>query len=276
MSGLFSLIDRVAIVTGACGLLGREHSDVLAEAGSNIVVADLKMQACRELAEEIAHRRNVKVLPVEMDVSNKGSVEEMVRRAMEAFGRIDVLINNAALTVRGGSEEARGYFAPFEEYPLEMWEKALRVNLTGTFLCSQLIGREMAKQNRGVIVNICSTYGIVGPDQRIYSNARSPYDPTCFFNTPAAYSATKGAVLALTRYLATYWAGKNIRVNALTPGGVFDQHNDEFVRDYCYRTPLARMATPTDYRGAILFLASDASAYMTGSNLIVDGGWTAW
>lgn len=273
---LFDLTGRVAIVTGACGLLGREHCDVLAEAGANVVVADLWQEANRTMAEELARRRNVKVSPVDVDVSDKQSVDRMIGQVVDEFGRVDVLVNNAALTVKEGSEGLEDYFAPFEDYPLQMWERALRVTLTGTFLCSQAAGRQMASQNRGVIINLCSIYGLVAPDQRVYANVRSPYDRSMTFNTPASYSAAKGAILALTRYLATYWAGKNIRVNALTPGGIFDQHDEEFVKNYSYRTPLGRMAGRTEFRGAILFLASDASSYMTGANLIVDGGWTAW
>lgn len=273
---LFDLSGRVTIVTGACGLLGREHCDVLAEAGANVVLADLRSELCQNIAQDIANRRDVKTLATEVDITDKESVEQMVQNVLEKFGRIDILINNAALTVKIGSEQIRDYFAPFEDYPLDIWEKALRVNLTGTFLCSQAVGKQMVKQKRGVIVNICSTYGVVAPDNRIYANARNPYDTAIIFNTPASYSATKGAILALTRYLATYWAGKNIRVNALTPGGVFDQHDEEFVKNYSHRTPMGRMADRREYRGAILFLASDASSYMTGANLIVDGGWTAW
>ncbi len=276
MNELFDLSGRVALITGATGLLGREHADVLAEAGAKVVLVDIQGEACRDMAREIISRRKVNALAIEVDIANKAEVAQMVDRAIAEFERIDILVNNAALTVKGGSKQVKDYFAPFEEYQLDVWERALRVNLTGVFLCSQAVGRQMVEQNRGVIINICSTYGVVAPDQRIYENTRSPYDPTITFNTPACYSATKGAVLALTRYLATYWAGKNIRVNALTPGGVFDEHDEEFVKRYSSRTPMGRMAERSEYRGAILFLASDASSYMTGANLIVDGGWTAW
>jgi len=273
---LFDLSGRTAIITGACGLLGREHCDVLAQAGADIVVADLKPEATRKVAEDLARSRNVNVLPLEVDVSQKESVQQMVDRVINEFGRVDILVNNAALTVKAGSEQLKDYFAPFEDYAVEMWESALRVTLTGTFLCSQAAGSQMVKQNRGVIINLCSIYGLVAPDQRVYVNVRSPYDRSMAFNTPASYSATKGSILALTRYLAAYWAGRNIRVNALTPGGVFDGHDEEFVKNYAYRTPLGRMADRGEFRGAILFLASDASSYMTGANLVVDGGWTAW
>lgn len=272
---MFDLSGRVAIITGGAGMLGSEYADVLAEAGANVVIADINQEAAQKIAEKIVARHKVEALPIAVDVSDKKSVEQMVQQVMRKFNRIDILINNAALTVKSGTE-LPNYFAAFEDYPLEVWEKALKVNLTGMFICSQAVGRQMVKQNKGVIVNISSTYGVVGPDQRIYEKSRSPYDKSIRFNTPISYSVTKGAVLALTRYLATYWAGKNIRVNALTPGGVYDKHDEEFVKSYVYRTPLGRMAEKGDYRGAILFLVSDASSYMTGANLIVDGGWTAW
>jgi 2-deoxy-D-gluconate 3-dehydrogenase len=152
---------------------------------------------------------------------------------------------------------------------------ALRVNLTGMLLCAQAAGRQMLRQGGGVVVNISSTYGVVAPDQRIYEGVKSPYAESGF-NTPVSYAVTKTAVLGLTRYLATYWGRQNIRVNALTPHGVYDNHDETFVRNFVYRSPLGRMARNDEYRGALLFLVSDASSYMTGTNLVVDGGWTAW
>ena len=273
---LFDLSGKVAVVTGAGGYLGLQHADVLAEAGADVVVADLSLQAAQEAAQEIANRKATKALPVEVDVSNRHSVDQMMQDVLNAFGQVDILINNAALTVRGGSTQKSDYFAPFEVYDQDLWQKALDVNLTGTYLCSQAVGKQMVEQERGVIVNICSIYGVVGPDQRIYADSQSPHDPAATFNTPASYSATKGGILALTRYLATYWAEKNIRVNALTPGGIFEAHDEAFTRAYAYRTPMGRMGNKDELRGAILYLASDASSYMTGSNLVVDGGWTAW
>jgi NAD(P)-dependent dehydrogenase (short-subunit alcohol dehydrogenase family) len=181
--------------------------------------------------------------------------------------------------VRGGSERLSpaDYFAPFEEYKREVWDQAIDVNLTGMVLCAQAAGRQMLAQDPpgGVIVNISSTYGVVAPDQRLYEGVTSPY-ANASFNTPVSYAVTKTAVLGLTRYLATYWGRKGIRVNALTPHGVFDNHDDAFVHNFVYRSPLGRMARNDEYRGALLFLVSDASSYMTGANLIVDGGWTAW
>jgi 2-deoxy-D-gluconate 3-dehydrogenase len=219
------------------------------------------------------------VIGTQLDVSDETSVAQTVDRAVELFGRLDILVNNAALTVRGGSERLApaDYFAPFEDYKREVWDKALAVNLTGMLLCAQAAGRQMLRQDPpgGVMVNIASTYGVVAPDQRVYEGVTSPYADTPF-NTPVSYAVTKTAVLGLTRYLATYWGSKNIRVNALTPHGVFDNHDEAFVRNFAYRSPLGRMARNDEYRGALLFLVSDASSYMTGANLIVDGGWTAW
>jgi 2-deoxy-D-gluconate 3-dehydrogenase len=215
---------------------------------------------------------------------------ETVRQTEDRFTRLDILVNNAALTVRGGSERLSpvDYFAPFEDYKQEVWEHALSVNLTGMLLCAQAAGRQMLSQGGGVVVNISSTYGVVAPDQRLYEGVRSPYGEhgengenggngeKTGFNTPVSYAVTKTAVLGLTRYLATYWARNNIRVNALTPHGVYDNHDETFVRNFVYRSPLGRMARNDEYRGALLFLVSDASSYMTGANLIVDGGWSAW
>jgi 2-deoxy-D-gluconate 3-dehydrogenase len=201
----------------------------------------------------------------------------VVDAAVQRFGRLDILVNNAALTVRGGSERLRpeDYFAPFERYPRAVWDLAISVNLTGMVLCAQAAGRQMLSQGGGVVVNIASTYGVVAPDQRLYEGVTSPY-AEAGFNTPVSYAVTKTAVLGLTRYLATYWGRHNIRVNALTPHGVYDNHDETFVRNFVYRSPLGRMARNDEYRGALLFLVSDASSYMTGANLIVDGGWSAW
>ncbi|MBI2860207.1 MAG: SDR family oxidoreductase [Chloroflexi bacterium] len=272
----FDLSGRVAIITGGAGLLGLEYADVLAEAGADIVVADFRREACQEAAEEICRRHGVRALPVPVDVTDEQQVEAMTARVMETFGKIDILVNNAALTAKGGSTGLSGYLSPFEEYPLDAWERSLKVNLTSMFLCSRAAGREMARRNRGVLVNISSIYGVVGPDPRLYEGTTNPYAASGKLSAPVSYAAAKGAVLSLTRYLATYWADRNIRVNALTPGGVYEQHDDTFVKNYAYRTPLGRMADKGDYRGAMLFLVSDASSYMTGANLVVDGGWTAW
>ncbi|MBV9322225.1 MAG: SDR family oxidoreductase [Chloroflexi bacterium] len=306
---LFRLDGRVALVTGGAGLLGRGYCEALVQAGAHVVIGDVDAERAHRLAAELnATSADTQAAPtsapgapvtqtpardgglgqapaparalgVGLDVTDPASVAQTVGAASRAFGRLDILVNNAALTVRGGSErlEPADYFAPFEDYKLDVWEQALRTNLTGMLLCAQAAGRQMLAQepSGGVLVNISSTYGVVGPDQRLYEGVRSPYAQTGF-NTPVSYAVTKTAVLGLTRYLATYWGSKHIRVNALTPHGVFDNHDEAFVRNFVYRSPLGRMARNDEYRGALLFLVSDASSYMTGANLIVDGGWTAW
>jgi NAD(P)-dependent dehydrogenase (short-subunit alcohol dehydrogenase family) len=273
---LFRLDGRVALITGGAGLLGRRYCEALLEAGARVVIGDLDFDRAEALAAELSPAH---VLGIRLDVADETSVADTTRRTVERFGRLDILVNNAALTVRGGSEHLSPaeYFAPVEEYSRQIWDHALAVNLTGMLLCAQAAGRQMLHQVRpgGVIVNISSTYGVVAPDQRMYEGVRSPYVDSGF-NTPVSYAVTKTAVLGLTRYLATYWGNKNIRVNALTPHGVFDNHDESFVKNFVFRSPMGRMARNDEYRGALLFLVSDASSYMTGANLIVDGGWTAW
>ena len=273
---LFRLDGRVALVTGGAGLLGRRYCEALLQAGARVVIGDVDGAGAEALAAELDTERT---LGLKLDVTNEASVNDATQRAVQRFKRLDILVNNAALTVRGGSERLSpaDYFAPFESYKREVWQRAVDVNLTGMLLCAQAAGRQMLHQDPpgGVMVNISSTYGVVAPDQRVYDGVRSPYaDAT--FNTPVSYAVTKTAVLGLTRYLAAYWGKNNIRVNALTPHGVYDNHDDAFVRNFVYRSPLGRMARNDEYRGALLFLVSDASSYMTGANLIVDGGWTAW
>jgi NAD(P)-dependent dehydrogenase (short-subunit alcohol dehydrogenase family) len=271
----FDLGGRVAIVTGGAGMLGRQHAEVIAEAGGHPVLVDLSAAEPERVASEIEARFGRAVLGVPADITSPTDVRGAVDLTLERFGRIDILINNASLTVRGGAERLAGYFAPFEEYSLDLWQRSLDVGLTGAFLMCQAAGRVFVERGGGVILNIASTAGVVGPDHRIYDGITDPYSGQPF-NTPIAYSATKAGILGMTRYLATYWAQKNVRVNALSPGGVFDGHSDRFVENYSYRVPLARMADRSEYKGAVLFLISDASSYMTGANLIVDGGWTCW
>jgi NAD(P)-dependent dehydrogenase (short-subunit alcohol dehydrogenase family) len=256
-------------------MLGRQHAEVVAEAGGHPVLVDLPDAEPARAATEIGERFTTAALAIAADVTSELDVRKVVETTLSHFGRIDILINNASLTVRRGAERLPGYFAPFEEYRLELWQRTLDVGLTGVFLMCQAVGRIMVERGGGVILNIASTAGVVGPDHRIYEGITDPYTGQPF-NTPIAYSATKAGVLGMTRYLATYWAAKNVRVNALSPGGVFDGHEERFVRSYSNRVPLGRMADRSEYKGAVLFLISDASSYMSGANLIVDGGWTCW
>lgn len=263
----FDLSGRVALVTGGAGLLGQQFCRTLLEAGASVMVVDLNEEGAGELASKLG----AKAKAIGCNVGEKTSVLAAVYAAMKNFGRLDILVNSAALDPKFDASEAGKHNTSFEDYALEDWEKALRVNLTGAFLFSQAAVKEMLKQKSGVIINICSTYGLGGPDQRIYQKkGRVP------MYKPVDYTVTKAGILGLTKYLATYYGDKNIRVNALTPGGVQNTQDEEFVQAYSARAVLGRMAHPDEMNGALLFLASDASSYMTGANLVVDGGWTAW
>jgi NAD(P)-dependent dehydrogenase (short-subunit alcohol dehydrogenase family) len=277
LPALFDLHDRVALVTGGAGLLGTEFCQTLALAGSRIAVADLNGNAAISLAEEINKRwgtsggsRDRQAIGIETNIAEPGSVREMVQATLNAFGRLDILVNSAVLDPKFDPQHG-GHTNSFEEYPLEAWNQAISVNLTGMFLCCQAAARPMLEQGAGVMINLSSIYGLTAPDQRLYQREGQPTQ-----YKPVYYSVTKAGVLGLTRYLAAYFAGKNIRVNALTPGGVYNGHDEEFVQAYSARAVLGRMAQKDDMNGALLFLASDASAYMTGANLVVDGGWTTW
>ncbi|MEJ5352362.1 MAG: SDR family oxidoreductase [Melioribacteraceae bacterium] len=265
---LFSLKNKVAIVTGAIGLIGKEHCKALSEAGANVVVADLNEDKCKEFAATLP----TESLGIYLDVTNPDSIKNLRDKVLNKFGHIDILVNNAAINDMFENPKAALEQSKFENYPLELWQKSVDVNLTGVFLCSQIIGSVMAKQKYGSIINIASTYGITAPDQSLYKNK----DGKQTFYKPPAYSATKGAVIMFTKYLAAYWGKDGVRVNTLTPGGVENSQDEFFIEKYSSRTMLGRMAQPDDYKGALIFLASDASSYMTGANLIVDGGWTAW
>jgi NAD(P)-dependent dehydrogenase (short-subunit alcohol dehydrogenase family) len=269
----FRLENQVIIVTGGAGLLGKQYAYAIAEVGGVPVIADRDADAAMEIAKAVTVKTGMQALGLYVDVTNKDSVDALIEQTLKRFGRIDGLINNAAINPKFEDSHPNEHTYSFENYPLDLWNQSLAVNITGMFLCAQAVAKVMLSQGKGSIINIASTYGLVGPDQRIYQKA----DPKAQVNyKPVAYSVTKSAVLGLTRYLATYWAGKNIRVNTLTPGGVYNDHDDEFVHQYSHRTPLGRMARQDEYNGAVVFLLSDASSYMTGSNLIVDGGWTAW
>lgn len=264
----FSLKNKVAVVTGALGLLGRQHCYALAEAGANVIVCDLDESKCGKFAKTLA----VSGLGAGVDITRADSVKELKAKILNQYSKVDILVNNAAINDMFEDPATAGEQSMFENYSLEMFRKSLEVNVTGTFICSQVIGAEMAKAGKGSIINIASTYGIVGPDQSIYKDDKGKQT----FYKSAAYPVTKGAVISFTKFLAAYWGNKGVRVNALSPGGVENNQDKYFIDNYSKKTPLERMAKPDDYKGALVFLASDASAYMTGANLIVDGGWTAW
>jgi NAD(P)-dependent dehydrogenase (short-subunit alcohol dehydrogenase family) len=267
---LFSLRGRTAIVTGAAGLLGREHCLALGKAGANVVATDLDAQALEGAAREL-EERDIHTLSLPADITDRGTLEALRDAALARFGAIDVLVHSAAIDDKF-DPQADVAATRFEVYPLERWRRSLDVNVTGAFLSCQVFGSEMARRGRGSIINIASTYGMVAPDPSLYEDANGRRR---FLKSPA-YPTGKGAVLALSRYLAAYWGPAGVRVNSLSPGGVEAGQDVEFVARYGRRTPLGRMARRDEYHGAVVFLASDASSYVTGSNLVVDGGWTSW
>lgn len=269
----FDLADRVAIVTGGAGQLGVEFCRTLAEAGAAVMVADLNLKAADKTAEALSDS-GYRAAAFGLDVTRFELTRGLVAETLSRFGHLDILVNSAALDPKFDPGAVERGITPgaFEDYPVEQWNDALHVNLTGMFLVTQAcIGPMLDQGKKGNIINICSTYGLNGPDQRIYikDGKRVAYKPVY-------YTTTKAGVLGFTKYLAAYYAGTEIRVNALTPGGVFNDHEEYFVKNYSAKTILGRMARKDEMNGALLFLASDASSYMTGNNVIVDGGWTAW
>lgn len=267
----FDLSGRVAVVTGGAGLLGVQFCQTLAAAGAQVALVDVEGERAGQAAAELK-RQGYPVVEATADITQPEQVNSLVAKLLERYGRLDILVNSAALDPKFDQEKIGEQGAnAFEDYPLAGWRQALDVNLTGMFLCSQAAAKPMLEQGKGVIINLCSMYGLVAPDQRLYQREGQPPQ-----FKPVTYSVTKAGVVGFTKYLAAYYAGKNIRVNALTPGGVFNDHDDEFVQRYSAKAVLGRMAEKDEMNGALLFLASDASSYMTGANLVVDGGWTAW
>jgi NAD(P)-dependent dehydrogenase (short-subunit alcohol dehydrogenase family) len=267
MSDVFDVTGRVMVVTGGCGQLGRQFCLALARRGARVAALDVTAAAGGD-SSTFGHEQ---ILPVRVDVTSRDSIEAALKIVNARWGVPHGLVNAAAIDAPPDAPAQDN--GPFEHVPESSWDRVMDVNVKGTMLCCQVVGGQMADAGRGSIVNISSIYGIVSPDQRLYEYRRETGEA---FVKPVAYSASKSALLNLTRYLATYWADKNVRVNTVTFGGVFNGQDDRFVEAYKARVPLKRMAQPDEYNGAIVFLLSDASSYMTGSNLVIDGGWTAW
>lgn len=267
---LFDLTGKTVIVTGGVGILGRGFCRGLAEFGANVVVADLRGDEAREFADELARDYGGGALGVACDVADQTSVTELVQRSLDRFGRIDGLHNNAA----SKSADLKAFFAPVEDYSLAEWRQVMSVDLDGMFLVAQAVGVQMKRQGRGgSIVQTSSVYGMVASDKRIYEGSQYLGLP---ITNPPVYAAAKAGLIGLTRYLAAYWGDLGIRVNALVPGGVESGQNDIFKQRYAARVPLGRMALADEMVGALVYLISDASSYVTGHSLVVDGGLTAW
>lgn len=265
----FSLEGKTAIVTGALGLLGKEFCKGLAEFGANVVVVDLDEKKAEDFSKELSYKYKVKSLGIKCDVSREEDVNNMVERVLEEYPKIDILHNNAATK----TDDLEGFFAPFEEYSLDNWRKVMSVNIDGMFLVAQKVGQHMEKGGGGSIIQTSSIYGLVAPDMRIYKGAVYLNKN---INTPAVYTVSKAAVIGLTKYLAAYWGDKKIRVNTLILGGNESGQNETFVKNYSHKVPLGRMGYPDEMVGALIYLASDASSYVTGQSIVVDGGFSIW
>ena len=268
----FSLKDRVAIITGGAGLLGIRHGEAIAAAGGVAVLADLRGGDAEARAMEIAKATGGRAAGMTCDVTRAESIEALLEGVMSRFGRVDILVNNAA---NNPKVEAPGQaFSRLENFPIDQWQADVAVGLTGPFLCAKIIGGALARQKRGAIVNISSEYGVIAPDQRLYvkAGARPEQQPV----KPVTYTVVKAGLHGLTIYLATYWADAGVRVNTITLGGVESGQPAEFLERAAQKIPLGRMARPHDFQGALVYLCSDAAAFVTGANLIVDGGKTIW
>lgn len=258
------LQGRVALITGGGGHVGSAMSEALAELGAAIAILDMAKDACATVARRIHEAYGVETLALVVDLMDEQAVRSVPERILDRVGRLDILVNCAALV---GTSEMKGWATPFLEQSPDTWRLALEVNLTAPFVLVQACAEALAASGHGSVINIGSTYGMVGPDMRLYDNTP--------MGNPAAYAASKGGLLQLTRWLATVLAPE-VRVNAITPGGVWRNQPQVFRERYVARTPLRRMATEEDLKGAVAYLASDLSAYVTGHNLVVDGGWTVW
>lgn len=273
LSPEFRLEGKVVLLTGALGLIGTEVSDAIAAAGGNLVLADIgSLEKIEEAGRELAYRHGGRCLSVQTDISDPHSVTEMVRKAVVDLGRVDVFIHCAAIDAKFDSRIDETSPSSFEMFPLEAWERSVKVNVTGTFLAIQAVVKEMLKRNSGNIITVASTYSLVAPDQSLYD--RGGGGPHKY--KPADYVATKSLVPNFTRYLATTYARQGIRANCIVPHGIWNEHPEWFIQNFERLSPMGRMCKVSELRGPFIFLASDASSYMTGSTLVVDGGWTAW
>jgi NAD(P)-dependent dehydrogenase (short-subunit alcohol dehydrogenase family) len=272
IENLFDLTGRVAVITGGAGLLGEQHARAIAAAGGIPVLVDIQPQRATEKAMLLSYEFGM-AFGLAADITNEAEVESLLAKILARFGRLDILINNAANNPKmEASTEVN--FSRLENFPVTQWEADIAVGLTGAFLCSKVFGSHMAANGGGVIVNVASDLALIAPDQRIYRQMNAPEDMQPV--KPVTYSVVKSALVGLTRYLATYWADKKVRVNAISPGGVCNGQPEDFVERLTNLIPLGRMAGKDEYQGAIVFLCSDASSYMTGTNLVMDGGRSCW
>lgn len=272
----FNLVGRTAIITGAAGLLGVEHASALLESGARVVLTDVNTQALEAARISLAKQFDSKqILTFDMDVSQHAAIKRVAKKLWSMGIRIDILINNAAIDPKVRKEQGVLETSRLEHFPIEQWNLQLSIGLTGAFLCSQVFGTAMAADGKGgVILNVASDLSVFAPDQRLYRKPDLPDEMQPV--KPVTYSVIKSGLVGLTRYLSTYWSERGVRCNALSPGGVFNGQGEEFVLRVESLIPLGRMARKDEYRSAVMFLCSDASSYMNGQNVVMDGGRSVW
>lgn len=271
----FKIRNRVIIITGGAGFLGRKHAEAILDGGGIPVLIDISQESLKRAKEELLRAYPEGVIEIyRADIKDRNAMEQLAEEICEKYSRIDGLINNAANNpkVEGNAKNMKNI--RFEDFPIDIWMDDLAVGLTGALVCSQVFGSIMAKHNKGVILNISSDLGIIAPDQRIYKKDGLAEEEQMV--KPVTYSVIKHGIIGLTKYLATYWAQKGVRANSLCPAGVFNNQNEEFLDKLSNLIPMGRMADSDEYKGTILYLLSDASSYMTGATVVVDGGRSCW
>ena len=263
-NNLFDLTRKIAFITGGAGLLATEHAIALSSYGAKVILSDINSDNAEAIKNNLKEQ-DCDVDFIQCDVTSKESWYEALQYLIDHYGKIDILVNNAGFT---NQSKSKNFDASFENFPLEDWNNIMNVNLTGTFLGCQVIGSQMLKAKSGAIINIASLYGVVSPNHNMY--------PGTGISQPVAYSVSKHGVVSLTKYLATLWADKGVRVNCLTPGGIWNGHDGLFLERFKNLNPIGRMSDKSELRGGLVYLASEASSHVVGHNLIIDGGWTAW
>lgn len=271
----FDLCNKVAIITGGAGLLGKKHAEAILEANGTPILLDVskeKLESAIIMLKE--NYNNCNIDGYVADITNKDCIQKLSEKIINQYGHIDILINNAANNPKMEDKSKSLLMSRFETFPLEVWNEDINIGLTGALICSQIFGAVMLKQKKGVILNISSDLGIIAPDQRIYKKAGLEENEQ--ITKPVTYSIIKHGLIGLTKYISTYWADKGIRANTLCPAGVENGQEDEFIEKLTNLIPMGRMANVNEYKSTVLYLVSDASSYMTGSTVIVDGGRTCW
>jgi NAD(P)-dependent dehydrogenase (short-subunit alcohol dehydrogenase family) len=275
MNSIFNLKGKIVVITGGAGLLGQKHAEAVAEYGAIPIILDLSLEKSLEVAARINEEYQTGALGLSVDITKENEVRQACETVQKKVGKIDVLINNAANNPKVEESKDGKNFSRLENFDLNVWNQDIAVGLTGAFLCAKHFGHAISQNpDGGAIINISSDLGVIAPDQRLYRKAGLPDELQPV--KPVTYSVVKTGLIGLTRYLATYWPKQKVRCNALCPGGVFNQQDEAFLKEVCARIPLGRMAQHDEYKGAIVFLASDASVYMNGAVLNMDGGRSSW